>query len=66
MADMVKTTTKMSAAFKQASTTCSDADLKAWAAKRLATLQEHQREMANSLHGKAAGTGAASKSSHQP
>src|SRR3954454_11483208 len=44
MADMVKDHDKDVAAFKHASTSASDADLKAWAAKPLPTLQEHQTQ----------------------
>jgi putative membrane protein len=60
MADMVKDHDKDVAAFKQASSTASDADLKAWAAKTLPTLQEHQK-MAHSLHTKVGSAGAAKK-----
>src|SRR3954470_23916371 len=42
MQDMVKDHDKDVAAFKRASTNAGDADLKAWAAKTLPTLEEHQ------------------------
>jgi len=59
MADMVKDHDKDVAAFKKASTTASDADLKAWAAKTLPTLQEHQTQ-AKSINAKVGtATGAA-------
>jgi len=44
MQDMVKDHDKDVAAFKHASTSAADADLKAWAAKTLPTLQEHQTQ----------------------
>jgi putative membrane protein len=60
MQDMVKDHDKDVAAFKHASTTAADADLKAWAAKTLPTLQEHQT-LAKSLYAKV-GAGAAKAS----
>ena len=51
MADMVKDHDKDVAAFKHASTSATDADLKAWAVKTLPTLQEHQT-MAKSINAK--------------
>jgi putative membrane protein len=56
MQDMVKDHDKDVAAFTHASTSASDSDLKAWAAKTLPTLKEHQT-MAKSIHAKV-GTGA--------
>jgi len=44
MQDMVKDHDKDVAAFKHASTSAADPDLKAWAAKTLPTLQEHQTQ----------------------
>jgi len=59
MADMVKDHDKDVAAFKHASTSAADADLKAWAGKTLPTLQEHQTQ-AKSINAKVAtSTGAA-------
>jgi len=59
MADMVKDHDKDVAAFKHASTSATDADLKAWAGKTLPTLQEHQTQ-AKSINAKVgASTGAA-------
>ena len=60
MADMVKDHDKDVAAFKHASTSASDPDLKAWAAKTLPTLQEHQ-SMAKSLNTKVGSAGATKK-----
>jgi len=51
MQDMVKDHDKDVAAFKHASTSAADADLKAWAAKTLPTLQEHQTQ-AKSINAK--------------
>ncbi len=48
MQDMVKDHDKDVVAFRHASTAATDADLKAWAAKTLPTLQEHQK-LAKSL-----------------
>ena len=58
MADMVKDHDKDVAAFKHASTSASDADLKAWAAKTLPTLQEHQTQ-AKSINAKVGANSAA-------
>jgi putative membrane protein len=59
MADMVKDHDKDVAAFKHESTAAADADLKAWAAKTLPTLQEHQTQ-AKSINAKVgSSTGAA-------
>jgi len=44
MQEMVKDHDKDVAAFKHASTSAADPDLKAWAAKTLPTLQEHQTQ----------------------
>jgi putative membrane protein len=58
MAAMVADHDKDVAAFERASRTVKDADLKAWAAKALPTLKEHQK-LAHDVHGKmraAAGT----------
>ena len=59
MADMVADHNKDVAAFRRASKTAGDADLKAWAGKTLPTLEEHQK-MAKEVHGKVAGTAAKS------
>jgi putative membrane protein len=58
MAEMVADHNKDVAAFQQASKTAKDADLKAWAAKTLPTLQDHQK-MARELNTKVKGTAAA-------
>jgi len=60
MQEMVKDHDKDVAAFKHASTSAADADLKAWAAKTLPTLQEHQTQ-AKSINSK---MGSASKPSN--
>jgi len=57
MQDMVKDHDKDVAAFKHASMTAADADLKAWAAKTLPTLEEHQQQ-AKSISAKLHPTGA--------
>ena len=44
MQDMVKDHAKDVAAFKHASTSAADADLKAWAGKTLPTLEDHQTQ----------------------
>ena len=49
MQDMVKDHDKDVAAFKRASTTAADADLKAWAAKTLPTLEEHRSRPSRSM-----------------
>jgi putative membrane protein len=53
MQEMVKDHDKDVAAFKRASTSATDADLKAWAAKTLPTLQDHQTQ-ATSINAKLA------------
>jgi putative membrane protein len=60
MQDMVKDHDKDVAAFKRASTMAADADLKAWAAKTLPTLEEHQKQ-AKSINAKLGPAGGASK-----
>jgi len=62
MQDMVKDHDKDVAAFKHASTSAADADLKAWAGKTLPTLEEHQT-MAKSINGKLGAGGAMKKPS---
>lgn len=54
MTDMVADHNKDVAAFRHASKMAGDADLKAWAAKTLPTLEEHQK-MAKEVHAKVAG-----------
>jgi putative membrane protein len=54
---LVKDHDKDVAAFKHASMTAADADLKAWAAKTLPTLEEHQQQ-AKSISAKLHPTGA--------
>ena len=61
MQDMVKDHDKDVAAFKRASTTAADADLKAWAAKTLPTLEEHEKQ-AKSINAKLGPASGASKS----
>lgn len=61
MQDMVKDHDKDVAAFKRASTTAADAELKAWAAKTLPTLEEHQKQ-AKSINAKLGPASGASKS----
>ena len=60
MQDMVKDHDKDVAAFKRASTMAADADLKAWAAKTLPTLEEHQKQ-AKSINAKLGPASGASK-----
>ena len=57
MQEMVKDHDKDVAAFRRASTSAADADLKAWAGKTLPTLQEHQK-MAKSISAKLGPAGA--------
>jgi putative membrane protein len=59
MEEMVKDHDKDVAAFRRASTTAADAELKAWAAKTLPTLEEHQK-MSKSIHAKLGSAGAKS------
>jgi len=56
MQDMVKDHDKDVAAFKRASTTAADPDLKAWAGKTLPTLEEHQK-LAKSVSAKVSAAG---------
>jgi len=60
MQDMVKDHDKDVTAFKRASTTAADADLKAWAAKTLPSLEEHQKQ-AKSINAKLGPASGASK-----
>jgi putative membrane protein len=60
MREMVSDHDKDVAAFKKQSTSASDADLKAWAAKTLPTLQEHQT-MAKQINGKLAPSASSTK-----
>lgn len=60
MQEMVKDHDKDVAAFKRASGTANDADLKAWAGKTLPTLEEHQK-MAKSINAKLGPSSAAPK-----
>ena len=59
MAEMVKDHDKDVANFRRASKTAADAELKAWAAKTLPTLEEHQK-MSKSIHAKLGPAGAKS------
>jgi len=64
MADMVMDHNKDVAEFQHAAATAADPDLKAWAAKTLPTLQDHQKSAKTinaKVHGSAAGTKAAPK-----
>jgi putative membrane protein len=56
----VKDHDKDVAAFKHASTSAADADLKAWAAKTLPTLQDHQTQ-AKSISAKVGTSAGAAK-----
>jgi putative membrane protein len=60
MREMVSDHDKDVAAFKKQSASASDADLKAWAAKTLPTLQEHQT-MAKQINGKLAPSASSTK-----
>jgi putative membrane protein len=60
MQEMVKDHDKDVAAFKRASATATDADLKGWAGKTLPTLEEHQK-MAKSINAKLGPASAAPK-----
>jgi putative membrane protein len=57
MQQMVKDHAKDVASFKRAASTAADAELKAWAAKTLPTLQEHQK-MVQSINAKLGSAGA--------